>query len=74
MCASTYRKEKPPQPFLGLPRVRWLPEKAMEGSFGGFFSGVVEERHDTPERVRKQTLVEAREARFFFFFNETGTF
>ena len=26
---------------------------------------MVEERHDTPERVRKQTLVEAREARFF---------
>lgn len=67
MCASTFRKEKPPQPCLGLPRVTWLPEKAMEGSFGGFFfSGVVEERHDTPERVRKQTLVEAREARFFF--------
>lgn len=41
----------------------------MEGSFGGFFSGVVEERHDTPERVRKQTLVEAREARFFFLFS-----
>lgn len=38
-----------------------------------FFSGVVEERYDTPERVRKQTLVEAREARFLFF-NETGTF
>ena len=50
----------------------------MEGSFGGFFSGVVEERHDTPERVIKHTLFEAREARFFFFFflffNETGTF
>ena len=34
--ASTYRKEKPPQLFLGLPRVGWLPEKGIEGSVVAF--------------------------------------
>ena len=37
-CASTYRKEKPPQSLLGLPRVKWLPEKEIEKSLVAFFS------------------------------------
>ena len=59
--ASTYRNEQPPQPFLGLPRVNWLPKREIEGSWGGLFSGVGEE-----EMIRRsiETLVEAREARF----------